>query len=590
MGRTRSAFAVIALITTVLVPPVLATDSVPNGESGAAAPVAAASDLPPGGTFGDDDGNIHEGAIEAIAAVGITKGCNPPVNDLFCPGDTVTRGQMAAFMVRALGLTATAGSDTFGDDDASVFQVDIEKLAFAEITKGCNPPANDNFCPNDVVTRGQMAAFLARAYGYTAGAGNNTFVDDDFSPFQSDIDRLAAAGITNGCNPPANDRFCPDEPVLRDQMAAFLMRTEGLTPNVPPPAQSLTAVNIGFVSGAVLLLTNPGQDDLFVVGKSGRIEIMPPGGGSTSVFLDITAKVSDSGEKGLLGMAFHPDYATNGKFYVYYSMGSGAEHTSRVAEYTVSGNPLVANTIEKVILDVAQPASNHNGGMIQFGPDGYLYIGYGDGGGGGDTFGQGQDIDTLLGGMVRIDVDGGDPYAIPTDNPYVGTAGADELWAIGLRNPWRWTFAGDKLVIADVGQNTREEINIVDADEAGVNYGWCRYEGTFEFSSATKCLGGSNYTFPALEYNTGSSCAVTGGVVASNPDIPRTNGRYFYGDACQGWIRSFQISGNSAINEQDWTSEFGFGGGGTWGFGTDNDGNVYILRGGSVFMIQVETS
>jgi glucose/arabinose dehydrogenase len=587
MGTKRSALAVIALITTVLVPPVLANDVALDVDSGADAPIAAAADLPPGGTFTDDDGNIHEGSIEAIAAAGITKGCNPPANDLYCPGATVTRGQMAAFLVRATGLTATSGGDSFTDDDTSVFESDIEKLAFAGITKGCNPPANDNFCPNDIVTRGQMAAFLVRAYGYTAGAGSDTFIDDDFSGFENDIDRLAAAGITAGCNPPDNDRYCPDNPVLRDQMATFLTRSEGLTPNVPPPAQTLTAVNIGFVSQAVLLLTNPTQDDLFVVGKTGRIEVMPAGGGSTSVFLDITSKVSDSGEKGLLGMAFHPDYATNGKFYVYYS--TTGTHVSRVAEYTVSANPLVANTSEKVIIDVAQPASNHNGGMIQFGPDGYLYIGYGDGGGGGDTYGNGQNFDTLLGGMVRIDVDGGDPYAIPSDNPYVGMAGADELWAVGLRNPWRWTFADDKLIIADVGQNTREEINIVDADTPGVNYGWCRYEGTLEFSSATKCSGGSNFTFPALEYNTGSSCAVTGGVVASNPDIPRADGQYFYGDACQGWIRSFQISGNSAINEQDWTSELGFGGGGTWGFGTDNYGNVYILRGGSVFMIQVET-
>ncbi|MCH7667833.1 MAG: PQQ-dependent sugar dehydrogenase [Acidobacteria bacterium] len=584
----RSVSAAIALISTVLVAPVSAIDTVLAIGPGSDAPVAASSDLPPGGTFTDDDENIHEGAIEAIAAVGITKGCNPPANDRFCPGSSVSRGQMAAFLVRALGLTAVSGDNTFTDDNASEFEADIEKLAFAGITKGCNPPTNDKFCPDAVVTRGQMAAFLVRAYGYTAGAGSNRFDDNNNSNFELDIDRLAAAGITLGCNPPENSEYCPNDPVRRDQMATFLTRTEGLTPNVPPPAQALTAVNIGFVSGAVLLLTNPGQDDLFIVSKSGRIEIMQPGGGPTSVFLDITAKVSDGGEKGLLGMAFHPDYTSNGKFYVYYS--TTGTHRSRVSEFTVSANSLVANNSEKVIIDVVQPASNHNGGMIQFGPDGYLYIGYGDGGGGGDTYANGQNIDSLLGGMVRIDVDGGDPYAIPSDNPYVGTAGADELWAIGLRNPWRWTFAGDKLIIADVGQETREEINIVDAAQAGVNYGWCRYEGSLSFSTAAKCLGGSNFTFPALEYSTESEgCAVAGGVVGTNPDIPRINGRYFYGDACQGWVKSFQISGNSAINQKDWTTELGLSGGGTWGFGTDNDGNVYILRGGSILMIQVAT-
>lgn len=193
----------------------------------------AASALPPGGTFSDDDGNIHEGSIEAIAAEGITKGCNPPVNDRYCPSDTVSRGQMAAFLVRALGLTDRL-DDPFYDDDGSVFEADIEKLAAAGITLGCNPPTNDMFCPNDPVTRGQMAAFLVRAMGYTDDGGGNLFVDDDGSVFEGNIDRLGTAGVTKGCNPPDNDKFCPDAPVLRDQMASFLTRSLGLTPITPP--------------------------------------------------------------------------------------------------------------------------------------------------------------------------------------------------------------------------------------------------------------------------------------------------------------------------------------------------------------------
>ncbi len=192
-----------------------------------------AAALPPGGTFTDDDGNVHEGAIEAIATAGITRGCNPPVNDRYCPMGDVTRGQMAAFLVRALGLPA-GPSDRFVDVGASVFEDDIDRLAAAGITKGCNPPVNDRYCPEAHVTRGQMAAFLVRAYGYTDGGAGDRFVDDGASVFEDDIDRLAAAGITKGCNPPANDRYCPDARVRRDQMASFLARAEGLDLVVPP--------------------------------------------------------------------------------------------------------------------------------------------------------------------------------------------------------------------------------------------------------------------------------------------------------------------------------------------------------------------
>ena len=178
------------------------------------------------GRFRDDDGSVHEPNIESIAALGVTKGCNPPDNNRFCPDASVTRGQMAAFLVRALGLPG-GGDDRFRDDDGSVFERDIERLAAAGITKGCNPPTNDRFCPNDTVTRGQMAAFLVRAFGYRDTGGGNHFRDDDGSTFETDIDRLATAGITKGCNPPTNDRFCPTEPVSRAQMASFLARALG---------------------------------------------------------------------------------------------------------------------------------------------------------------------------------------------------------------------------------------------------------------------------------------------------------------------------------------------------------------------------
>jgi Leucine Rich Repeat (LRR) protein/S-layer family protein len=186
------------------------------------------------GTFSDDDGNIHEANIEAIADAGITLGCNPPANDLYCPGASVTRGQMAAFLTRALALPTTS-EDFFFDDGASPFENDINRLAAAGITKGCNPPANDQFCPDGNVTRGQMAAFLTRAFGYTDDGGGELFTDTAASTFVSDIDKLATAGVTLGCNPPDNDQYCPNDLVKRDQMASFLARALGLSPIPPSP-------------------------------------------------------------------------------------------------------------------------------------------------------------------------------------------------------------------------------------------------------------------------------------------------------------------------------------------------------------------
>ena len=206
--------------------------------------LAAAAPLPPGGSFIDDDGSIFEPSIEAIAAENITRSCNPPRSDRFCPEASVTRGQMAAFLARARSLPV-ATDDHFVDDGASIFEDDINRLAEAGITRGCNPPVNDRFCPDAPVTREQMAAFLVRAFDLTDDGGGNRFVDDNGSIFEDDIASLAAAGVTLGCNPPANDRFCPRDLVSRGQMAAFLTRAIPLVPIVPPPrCEILPADNI----------------------------------------------------------------------------------------------------------------------------------------------------------------------------------------------------------------------------------------------------------------------------------------------------------------------------------------------------------
>ena len=179
---------------------------------------------PGGGRFFDDDSSTFQNDIEAIATDGVTKGCNPPFGTGYCPDDFVTRGQMAAFMVRAMGYTDNGGGDIFDDDDGSTFENDIDKLATAGVTKGCNPPTNNHYCPNDFVTRGQMAAFIVRALGYTDNGGGDIFDDDDGSTFENDIDKLATAGVTKGCNPPTNNHYCPNDFVTRGQMGAFLAR------------------------------------------------------------------------------------------------------------------------------------------------------------------------------------------------------------------------------------------------------------------------------------------------------------------------------------------------------------------------------
>jgi len=243
----------------------------------------AAFGLPPGGTFTDDDGSVHEGNIEAIAAVQITRGCNPPLNDRYCPTRPVTRGEMAAFLARALKLTVRA-DDPFVDDDGSIFESEIEKLAAAGITTGCNPPDNDRYCPDADVTRGQMAALLTRGFGYEDRGKGDWFIDDDGSIFEADIDRIRTAGVTFGCNPPANNQYCPKSEVTRDQMASFIARARGLTPVVPPPRGSVTFTAGGDVgagadtAGVVLASMAASDSDFFLLlGDLSYSDIEPAG-------------------------------------------------------------------------------------------------------------------------------------------------------------------------------------------------------------------------------------------------------------------------------------------------------------------------
>lgn len=537
--------------------------------------MVASAAVEPGGSFIDDDGNIHEGAIEAIRGAGITQGCDP-VGDLYCPGAPVTRAEMAAFLVRSLGETNPdpAVSGTFNDVPASAwYEPFVERLVELEITTGFT---DGTYRPDDSVTRAQMAAFVVRSLGEADSSEPTRFADVESGIwFEGSVERLAELGITSGCdtNPL---RYCPSDAVSRDQMASFVARAFGLVvEDVParPSVQGLTLSKQLVVSGlsSPLFVDAPSGDArLFVAERDGRVQVA--NSGVTSVFLDIDAKVLSGGERGLLGLAFHPNYSSNGLFYVHYTRnGDGA---SVIAEYSVSADPNIADFgSERVLLTVAQPASNHNGGMIAFGPDGFLYIALGDGGGGGDQFGHGQRTDTLLGTISRIDVTTG---AAASGNPF-----GNEVFLYGLRNPWRFSFDGNRMYIGDVGQGAWEEVDVVDVFDGGANLGWPIMEGSSCFRPSNCSSAGLE--LPIAEYSHSAGISITGGYVYRGSEIPALDGHYFYGDFAFGWIGSLRFDGSEPVDSRTWsdlsTTSLA-------SFGTDGFGELYIVSlGGTVHKI-----
>lgn len=339
----------------------------------------------------------------------------------------------------------------------------------------------------------------------------------------------------------------------------------------------------------------PGDfDRIFIVeqrsGSTGRVRIYDLNTNTLLATPFLSQTVSTASEQGLLGLAFHPDYETNGKFYINYTRSGG---DTVVDEFTVSADPDVADVASRrQVMLVDQPFSNHNGGWISFGPDGYLYISMGDGGSGGDPGNRAQNINNLLGKMLRVDVDGDDfpgdastNYAIPADNPFVGVAGADEIWAVGLRNVWRGAFdsATGDFYMADVGQNAIEEINFQPASSTGgENYGWRCYEGNNTFNTGG-CGPSSDYVFPIQTYShSGGNCSITGGEVYRGCAIPELDGTYFYADYCSGQAFSFKYDGANQTEFQSRTFEIG-GGFGIVSFGLDAYGEMYLVRqGGTV--------
>jgi glucose/arabinose dehydrogenase len=365
--------------------------------------------------------------------------------------------------------------------------------------------------------------------------------------------------------------------------------TAGVSANLDRISIDLIPVVGGFDTPVGIASARDDSGRLFVLEKVGRIRLVREGALVAEPFLDLTDRVgSVSNEQGLLGLAFHPEYPQVRSFFVNYTDRQGNTVLSR---FVTSDNPDRADmSSEAVLLTLDQPAGNHNGGHLAFGPDGTLYIGTGDGGGSGDRYGNGQNGQTLLGAMLRLDVDGGQPYGIPANNPFLDNAAVrDEIWAVGLRNPWRYSFdrlTGD-LYIADVGQNVYEEVNVQPAgDRGGNNYGWPIMEGLHCFPANRDC-DRNGLTLPVAEYDHAQGCSVTGGYVYRGQTYPFLNGVYLFGDYCSGRIWGMAREGTAGNWQVSLLAQTGVR---LSSFGEDETGELYLVDivGGQLFQIAAQ--
>lgn len=345
------------------------------------------------------------------------------------------------------------------------------------------------------------------------------------------------------------------------------------TTTTTEPLPALVGLAIETVSDEfsqpVLLVSPPRQERRFVVERVGTVwELDETGARGETPYLDLRDRVNPGGiEQGLLGLAFHPDFAENGRLFVYYYHG---EATTRLTELgTDPGSAVVDPEGERILTTFDKPTVRHNGGMVEFGPDGMLYLSLGEGGA---ASVHSQDPSTHLSSILRIDVDRGDPYAIPPDNPFVDGGGAGEVWAYGLRNPWRFAIDDGMIYIADVGHERYEEINVVPLAEGGHNFGWLRMEASTCFQRGCDPVA-EGLTLPVHEYSHDEGCSVTGGRVYRGTEIPELVGTYFYSDWCGGFLRSFRWDGTRATDHTEWLTDIGQ----VNSFGVDHAGSLYVL-------------
>lgn len=372
-------------------------------------------------------------------------------------------------------------------------------------------------------------------------------------------------------------------PMPTNTLPADTQPAESVSSLPDPGNYTWELVASGLNSPVGMAFTGDGSGRLFVLEQAGVIRIIQDGEVLATPFLDIVDQVGSGGnEQGLLGLAFHPAYPENGYFYINYTDRNG---DTVIAHYSVSGDPNQADRDSQVrLLSVDQPFANHNGGVVAFGPDGYLYLGLGDGGSGGDPQGNAQSLNTLLGKILRLDVDAGNPYGIPPDNPFADVGGLPEIWTYGLRNPWRFSFDrlnGD-LYIGDVGQNAWEEIDFLPAGHpGGANFGWDYREGAHPYEGTPPA--DLELIDPVVEYSlSGANCAVTGGYVYRGQNLPDFQGVYLYGDFCSG-----VVWGLLSLSDGSWQNAALFQTGtNITSFGQDEDGEIYLVdRQGSIYRL-----
>lgn len=419
---------------------------------------------------------------------------------------------------------------------------------------------------------------------------------------------LAALALAAGACDSSNTRITPDATVSD---AAIAGGDDSVTPSCEPPSGArpnlvLTTVATGFAQPLFVMAAPADASRLFVLEKGGRIRLIRDAAVLPEPFLDISANVQAGGERGLLGLAFHPRYAENGRFFVHYSANANAGGVSAgsavVAEFTApAGNPDQADPgSERRLLTLADSQGNHNGGMLDFGPDdGLLYIALGDEGGGGDEhgpIGNGQNLGTWFGKILRIDVDARDAgeYGIPAGN-MAGDGTLPEIWSYGWRNPWRFSFdrCTNDLYVGDVGQGSLEEIDFEPANAlAGGNYGWRLMEGESCFNPDTDCNPNADLILPVTSYGRNLGRSITGGFVYRASSIPALRGTYFYADYSSARFWSLRMQGGAAVEQQEITADLNPGNavGDISSFGTNNAGEVFVtsLGGGTVYRIDAE--
>ncbi|WP_229463847.1 sorbosone dehydrogenase family protein [Massilia sp. 9I] len=453
---------------------------------------------------------------------------------------------------------------------------------------GGNPGTPGPSTPPPSATTGSLAVTIS---GLPAGVNASVRVMGPASYQQDLTASQTLSGLTPGtytlAGPPITAGGVTYTPFPSGQSAVV---NAGTTTNATI-AYTGASVNIA-LSQVVANLDNPtyltapaGDARLFVVERPGRIRIVENGNTLGIPFLDISSRVFTGGEGGLLSMAFDPDYARNGYFYIYYT---DPQQNIVIERLSVGSNANQADPTSSLpILRIAHPTyTNHFGGQLAFGPDGNLFIGTGDGGGAGDPLGNAQNLNSLLGKLLRIDVRGASavqPYTIPRGNPYNSQPNRRaEIWASGLRNPWRFSFSSGMIFLSDVGQDRREEVNINAADAGGLNFGWNTMEGTLCYN-ATTC-DRTGLILPAFEYDHGTNdangCSITGGFVYRGSAIPNLGAVYFYSDYCRGFLKSFRPMGGSNVGEQ---REWNVGNvGNVVSFGEDGQGEMYLLTSGGI--------